>query len=176
MNVTLDPLRALERSPFFRGLPRSVLHGLSMFADERTFRAGELLIRQGEPVGAVLLVAAGEVVAGAEADRHGPGALLGHLDLVSGQPSAATWTAVSAGAALAFSAANFAQLRQDPGATGSAFRRALIISFADQLLAANQAVSAFVGANPRAAQPSRRLLDELSAVLAGTRGAGSSRG
>ena len=170
MTSQMELIRALERSPYFKGIGTSVLHGISMFSSKRTFKQGEVLLRQGAAAESALLVAQGEVGAdGAEADVFGPGAMVGHLDLIGGQLSPATWTARTAGWGLAFGAADFEQLRQDRGEAGSAFRRALIISLAEQLRDANQAISAFIAANPNAARPSKGFLDELSGVLSGTR-------
>ena len=170
MTSQMELIRALERSPYFKGIGTPVLHGISMFASKRNFRQGEVLLRQGSPPEAALLVAQGEVSAdGAEADVFGPGAMVGHLDLTGRQPCLATWTARSAGWGLAFSAADFEQLRQERGEAGSAFRRALIISLADQMREANQSISAFIQANPGAVRPGKGFLDELSGVLSGTR-------
>lgn len=166
----VDPLRALERSPYFKGIPTAVLHGVSMFTEERVFRAGEVLLRQGSPADAAFLVAAGEIGAeGPGGDVFGVGSLVGHLDLLNGGAASATWVARAPGAALTFTGDLFQKLLAERGPSGSAFRRALIISLSEQLRAANLAVGAYVAANPQAARPSRGFLDELSGVLSGTR-------
>lgn len=170
MNRRIDPIRTLERSPYFKGLPVSTLHALSMFADELSFKVGEQVIKRGEPASAIYLLHAGELVAeGAGGDVVGAGALVGHMDVVSGQPASVTLTAREVGIAVVFTQASVKRLFEDRGAAGSAFRRAIIMSFSDQLRAANQAIAAYVAANPQAGRPSRGFLDELTGVLSGTR-------
>lgn len=170
MTSAAELMRVLERSPYFKGIGSPTLHGISMYSSRRNFRPGEVLIRQGAAPEAVLLIAQGEVGAEGEgADVFGPGAMVGHLDLIGRQPCAATWTARTSGSTLVFTAADFDQLCQERDEAGSAFRRALIISLSEQLREANQAISAFIAANPNAARPSRGFLDELSGVLSGTR-------
>ena len=182
MSVALDPLRALAASPLFRGVPESVLHAISMFAEPRLLRAGETLARQGEPAKAAWLVASGEILAlgsaldtrppNAHPDSFGPGSLVGHLDILNEGPCSTTWMARPASGVLTFEAGAFRQLAGERGPTGSAFRRALIISLSEQLRAANKALADFVVANPAAAKPPRAVLKEMAGLLQGTRAAG----
>jgi len=170
MTSQAELMRVLERSPYFKGIGSSTLHAVSMFTSKIAFKQGEVLIRQGAAPAAALLIAQGELGAEAAAgDVFGPGAMIGHLDLIGRQPSPVTWTARTAGSALTFTAADFDQLCQQRGEAGSAFRRALIISLSEQLREANQEISAFITANPNAVRPNRGFLDELSGVLSGTR-------
>lgn len=170
MSRHLDPIRALERCGYFRGLPVDVLHGLSMFAEEQVFRAGEVMLPQGRVPEHILVVASGEVVVDG-AEPFGPGALVWHLDLVNGTPATQTWTARANTAALAFSSGSITQLLAERGPTGSCLRRALILSLSDQLLTANQKVADHVKANPSSARPPKALLKDLDSVLAGSRAA-----
>lgn len=170
MSARMDPIRALERSPYFKGLPVQTLHALSMFADERAFRAGESVLTRGTNPDAILVLYTGELAAeGANGDVLGPGALVGHLDLIAGQPLRVSFVARGPGLALSFGAEGVLRLMEDRGVTGSAFRRAIIMSLSDQLRGANQAIAAYVAANPQAAKPSRGFLSELSGLLSGTR-------
>lgn len=169
MSARIDPIRALERCTYFRGIPVQVLHGLSMFVEERSFRAGEVLLKQGQVPDAVLVLASGEVTADAGADPFTPGALLWHLDLVNQTPASVTWTAKVTASALAFPAAAVQTLLAEQGPTGSGFRRALILSLSDQLVTGNRRVAEHVAANPASARPPKALLKDLDGVLAGSR-------
>ena len=170
MTSQAELMRVLERSPYFKGIGTPILHAISMFTSKQSFKQGEVLIRQGAQPATALLVAQGELGAdGAGGDVFGPGAMVGHLDLICRQPSPASWIARTPGWGLVFTAADFEQLCQERGESGSAFRRALIISLSEQLRDANLAISAFIAANPNAVRPSRGFLDELSGVLSGTR-------
>lgn len=185
MSTSVDPIRALERSPLFRGIALPVLHSISMFSEARALRAGEVLAAAGRPAIAAWLVAAGALraeplIEGKRTLTDGPatdpgatnfgvGMLVGHLDLLNNAPSGATWVAPIPGAVLVFEAGPFQQLISDDGAAGSAFRRALILSLSEQLRAANLRVSDYVAHNPSAARPSKGLLREVSGLLGGTR-------
>ena len=57
MSARLDPIRALERCAWFRGMPVEVLHSLSMFAEQRSYRAGEVMLAQGKVPDCVLVLA-----------------------------------------------------------------------------------------------------------------------
>ena len=172
MSARLDPIRALERCAWFRGMPVEVLHSLSMFAEQRSYRAGEVMLAQGKVPDCVLVLASGEA-APEGAEPIGPGALVWHLDLVNQTAVTETWTARVATTALAFTASSVNQLLAEQGKTGSSLRRAMILSLSDQLLTANQKVAEHVKANPSAARPPKALLKDLDSVLAGSRGADS---
>lgn len=168
----VDPVVALERSPGFRGIARPTLHAVSMFCEEVQLRPGEILGKKGETPEAAWLLMSGQLEARDAAGpvaSYGPGALVGHLDLLNEQSCSATWTAVTALSALAFSRESFRQLIADGRLPGSAFRRALIISLSDQLLAANGRVSEYLAANPGAIPP-QRLLRDIAGDLQGTSG------
>lgn len=175
--VNVDPVRGLERSPLFRGIPERTMHALSMFCEIAMLRDGDVLVRHGEAMRGVWLVLAGtlEVSLPREADPEGrpeqlePGVLVGHVDLLNDAPSSATYTARGQVSLLAWGESSVRRLLKEDGPPGSAFRRALIISQANQLLAANQRMASYVQAHPDAARPSRGVLRDVALLVQGHR-------
>lgn len=184
MSISFDPVRALERSPFFRGIPEHVLHAISIFAEAEQARDGEVMLKAGQEPGRAFFVVQGQMGVAlppepprpegarppeARPESFGPGALVGHVDLLNQVPSSVTWVAQGNTTVLVFEAPHFRQLVKDNGLPGSVFRRALIMSLSNQLRAANQRVAEYVAANPAAQRPSRGLLAELSGLFQGSR-------
>lgn len=85
----LDRMLWLRRVPIFGSLPPEDLDRLAHLAVERTFSAGKLIFRTGEPSQAMLLIVDGAVDLGPEDhplfERLGPGDHIGELAALCGQ-------------------------------------------------------------------------------------------
>lgn len=106
-------IEALRSIPTFANLPKSDLQILarnSMTVDEP---AGVLLCREGQPVRQLTYIASGEAVVernGQEIARLGPGAVIGELGLIDGQPASATVTTTTPVTLLVMSVGDFQQV------------------------------------------------------------------
>src|SRR6266496_713663 len=94
MPVTADLLRLV---PLFAGMTDRSFEAIAAVSSEVTFRAGEVLMRHGEPGDAFFIIVSGR----ARADRDGvtlrelgPGDFLGEIALVDGGVRTATVTAL----------------------------------------------------------------------------------
>jgi len=104
-------------------LPPSDQAQLARRMQQRTFRRGDVVVRQGEPGSSLHLVMAGHfkvVVAAASGDELlltiiGPGQLFGEIALLDGGPRSATVVALEAGRTASLSRADFLDLlRRSP--------------------------------------------------------------
>lgn len=150
-----DIIRALARSPHFRGIPTDVLHGISMHGALQAITPGELIGTRLQPSEAVWIIGDGRVevrrLQGFQGKRFEvpvsilkPGMIFGHVELLSEQPRSATWVAASSGSLVRFDRKQFERLIADPRMAGSAFRRALILALGSQLQAVNQRLDEFI--------------------------------
>ena len=94
-----DAVDALARVPMLSSLDRRHLEKLAKDFSENTFRAGSVVVREGDDHGmGFFVVADGEAVAsvgGKEVSRIGPGGHFGEIALISDRVRTATVTAVT---------------------------------------------------------------------------------
>jgi CRP/FNR family transcriptional regulator/CRP/FNR family cyclic AMP-dependent transcriptional regulator len=104
----LDSAAALARSQLFHDMPIDTLQELAKSALRRTYRRGDVVVRQGEPGDALYVLLSGEVKVLVEAPSGeravvailGPGDGAGELSLIDGEPRSATVEAIDDVAAL----------------------------------------------------------------------------
>jgi CRP/FNR family transcriptional regulator/CRP/FNR family cyclic AMP-dependent transcriptional regulator len=100
--VILDPAVALRKSALFRDLPGDTLQRLVAIAQRRSYRRGELIVRQGDPGDTFFVITDGEVkvLVGAQTGDQamvaifGPGDCFGELSLIDGEPRSASVEAI----------------------------------------------------------------------------------
>lgn len=96
-----EVLQLLERVPLFADLPRNTLRGLAAIAEQRTFPARTIVVRQGAPSGTFFIIRSGTAVVvrrnpdGAEPQvqpvaRLGPQEFFGELELLRNAPPVAS--------------------------------------------------------------------------------------
>ncbi len=94
-------LSALGTMRLLQGVHASVLRRIVPLLGERAVRAGDVLARVGEKTGALYFIVNGSFDVSAQGRRNvltlGPGECIGAMALVTGEPSAATVTAVGVG-------------------------------------------------------------------------------
>ena len=99
-------------------LPSARLHGLAAAHPVRSFPAGEILLRQGDPAGRLLILLEGQATAVTDHDdgtrsrfplMTAP-CVFDKAAILAGSALPATWTAATAGRALTLSAAEFQAL------------------------------------------------------------------
>lgn len=96
-------LRTLAAVPLLAPLPPADLQALARLAHEHNAVSGELLLRQGDPGGLLLIVLAGELrvsISGADGreqilGRLGPGDVVGEIAVLDGKPRSADVSAVT---------------------------------------------------------------------------------
>lgn len=97
--MTTNAVDALARVPMLSGLDRHHLEKLAKDFSENTFRAGSVVVREGDDHGiGFFVVGDGEAVAsvgGKEVGRIGPGSHFGEIALISDRVRTATVTAVT---------------------------------------------------------------------------------
>lgn len=119
----MDRMEFLRQLPYFAELPEEELRTLCGNAAEREVSEGQLLLREGEPGGAMYVVAHGEFdvfrdVEGREVDidRVGPGEVLGEMSLLEHRPRAASARAVVDSQVIEIREEAFRELTQHPSA------------------------------------------------------------
>jgi len=127
-------LRRLARLPVFRGLPAARLEEALRQLAPLTVRAGEVIIRQGDPADRFYLVAAGQLEVTQVAEGGGgtssrlrilgPYDVFGELGLLRRSPRTATVTALDDGLLFAMEGATFLAI---VGARGGAAERLLAL-------------------------------------------------
>lgn len=101
--VRLSARRLLSRIPFLDALNESELDSLAADASEREFRPGEVLVREGEQDTSLFVLVEGTLEASTRAeDDHEekvgtikPGQAIGEMSFLTGEPRAATVTALT---------------------------------------------------------------------------------
>lgn len=112
----LDPARTrLTQHPIFAGLPVARLETAARLLEPVPVRAGEVVVREGDPSDRFYLIADGSlsVTQGSE-NTHlrdlGPGDVFGEIGLLRNSPRTATVTAIADGSLLALDAEEFRDL------------------------------------------------------------------
>ncbi len=139
--VVLD----LQNSPYFRGIPPAVLHGIAVLVERREIKPDKVVVERGKPSKGMCMVASGtmEILRPGQrgepvvTSRVGPGMWLGAAQVVEGGFSQSTWRSKERTVLWWFDDTVCRRLLGDLGQAGTAFRRALILSMSGQLLAAN---------------------------------------
>lgn len=182
MNRPLDIVRELQKSPYFKGIPETVLHPLSVHADLVRMSDGQVFAPMGGRAEELFLILRGEVEVVRVPSGGGaaqvvsvlkPGMLVGHVALLRDQPRTASYRAKGPVHLLEFSKKAFDILRSDETHVGSAMRRALIMALSNHLYAANRKLSQFLaGEVPQAtgAGESAQVLADLHITLSGQGG------
>jgi HEAT repeat protein len=101
--VPLEQVLFLKQVPLFRDIPGEEIAGLLPIVEQIEFAAGETLIRQGDHGDSLYIIVEGTLaidVNGRGQGTKGPRDVIGELAILSGEPRAATCSAVSAGVAL----------------------------------------------------------------------------
>jgi hypothetical protein len=96
----------LERAPLFSALPPEILDMITAGGVERTFGAGEFVVREGEPGDELFVILDGEARVerkGSPLATFGPGEFFGEVAVIDGRPRSADVVAVSPLRALAVS-------------------------------------------------------------------------
>ncbi|MFN0146999.1 MAG: cyclic nucleotide-binding domain-containing protein [Dehalococcoidia bacterium] len=105
----------LAAVPIFRDLPKKSLSRISQFARKRSFRAGDVIFKEGEEGVGFFMVTSGQVSVtrgGAELAKTGVGGFFGEMALLDNHRRSATVTAVSDTECLAIMRSDFlAELR-----------------------------------------------------------------
>lgn len=164
-----DIIRALARSPYFRGIPTEVLHAIAMHMVLQPMAAGEMLCTRLQPSEAVWLIADGRVEVRRLQGYRGrrvevpvsilkPGMFFGHVGLLAEQPRTASWVAASPGMLARLDRKPFERLLADPRMAGSAFRRALILALGNQLQAVNRRLNDFIEHRDEELEQRREIL------------------
>jgi CRP/FNR family cyclic AMP-dependent transcriptional regulator len=103
----------LKRIPLFAGCSRAELEAVSRVADELSFPAGRVLMRQGAPGRELIVLVEGEATVerdGATLAVRRDGDYVGELALVTGRPRTATVTAATDLRALVIDRTSFGRL------------------------------------------------------------------
>ena len=101
--VPLEQVLFLKQVPLFRDILGEEIAGLLPIVEQVEFAAGETLIRQGDDGDSLYIIVEGTLaidVNGRGQGTKGPRDVIGELAILSGEPRAATCSAVSAGVAL----------------------------------------------------------------------------
>ena len=108
----------LQNVPIFRDLPRKSLGRIAKFARPRTFKAGDVIFREGEEGVGFFTVSKGKVDVsrgGTNIAQIGDGGFFGEMALLDNHRRSATITAVSDTECLAIMRSDFlAELRNNP--------------------------------------------------------------
>jgi len=125
-------VRLLRSVPLFAGMPDRVVGVVAEAARRVSYRTGTVLMREGEPGDAFLMILAGRATVTRQNDSIntlGPGDFLGEMSLLDGGPRTATVTAVEAVEALTLSRADFLELME----RSSSVRLAVIEALAQRV-------------------------------------------
>jgi CRP-like cAMP-binding protein len=118
MELHVSTEETLQNVPIFRDLPRKSLDRIAKFARARSFRAGDVIFREGEEGVGFFLVSKGKVDisrSGTNIAQIGDGGFFGEMALLDNHRRSATVTAVSDTECLAIMRSDFlAELRNNP--------------------------------------------------------------
>lgn len=172
-----DVVRELEKSPYFRGIPETLLHPIAVHAELARVGDGITIAERGSAPDALYVVMSGKVDvlrptpasdAPTKVSELQPGMLVGHVSVLRDRPRQAAYRAQGTVDLLKFSRDAVKHLLDDEGVVGSAFRRALIMALSNHLLAANKKLTTFIGdGQPRTQTETDGMLKELHDTLSG---------
>lgn len=125
----------LSQHPLFADVDGPTLARLAENFERRSFRAGEVVTREGDPADCFFLVESGRVKVSKSADvvELGPGAHFGELGMLLEAPRTATVSAATDCEVLVLSVAALDAALVDAPYPAAMFLRALAISLADRL-------------------------------------------
>ena len=172
-----DVVRELEKSPYFRGIPETLLHPIAVHAELARVGDGIVIAERGSAPDALYVVMSGKVDVfrptpasdtPTKVSELQPGMLVGHVSVLRDRPREASYRAQGTVDLLKFSRDAVKHLLDDETVVGSAFRRALIMALSNHLLAANQKLTTFIGdGQPRTTTETEGMLKELHDTLSG---------
>ncbi len=146
-----DPLRAVGASELFCDVPESFVSEIAAQFKPASYREGQVLCTQGEPGDWMFVLDRGEVdvvISGKNQDPQrvatlGPGSAFGMVAMVIPGPRMASVVARTSVVVHALGPEAWRGLIAHPWGTGSAFRRAVIKAFGEQLRTTNTQVVAY---------------------------------
>ena len=113
--------KRLREIPGFKDLPESTIERIDAMSTELTVPAGQVLTKQGTPGREAFIIVEGTAAFSREGEPQielPPGALVGELALLDGQPRVGNVIAVTSLRVLVVNPAEFASLSDDLGFTG----------------------------------------------------------
>ena len=146
----VDPLATMLKSPLFQDAAPQALEQVADFFRESAYGRGSLLCREGEIGNRMFLLDDGEVdvvIATAEGPRHiaslVPGAAFGMVSMAQNGKRMSTCVAQTRVVVHELDLKGWRMLIEHPYGAGSAFRRAMIHAFGEQLSYANTQLADF---------------------------------
>ena len=130
----------LGRVDLFEGLPPDTLMKIVMLGREQAFRAGAVIVKQGDTGGGLFVIFEGEAVVtigGNERARLGPGDYFGEISLLDDEPRSATVTATGPVTAFSLAAFTFRPLLEEHFEVAER----VILRLCQRLRAAEQAIA-----------------------------------
>jgi CRP-like cAMP-binding protein len=174
---SLDLVKELERSRYFRGVPETLLHPLSVHAELVRIGDGDVFVAHGSLPDALYVLLGGKVDVLRKTGRSQtltkvtelqPGMLVGHVSVLRDKPRQASYRAQGTIHLAKFPRDAVLRLLDDEGVVGSTFRRALIMALSNHLLAANKKLAAFLGDDaPSSPNETAGRLQDLHVTLSG---------
>jgi CRP-like cAMP-binding protein len=119
--MSAETLKRLREIPGFKDLPEATIERIDAMSTELIVPAGQMLTRQGAPGREAFVIVDGTAAFSRDGDPEiflPPGALVGELALLDGQPRAGNVVAVTPLRVLVVNPAEFASLSEDLGFTG----------------------------------------------------------
>jgi CRP-like cAMP-binding protein len=119
--MSADTRKRLREIPGFKDLPEATIERIDAMSTELTIPAGQLLTKQGTIGREAFIIVDGTAAFYRDNDPHiflPPGALVGELALLEGQPRVGNVVAVTELHVLVVNPAEFASLSDDLGFTG----------------------------------------------------------
>jgi CRP/FNR family transcriptional regulator, cyclic AMP receptor protein len=113
MTTTADVLRTV---PLFQGMTDAAVEAIGGLAEEADFAAGDVLVREGDPGDAFIVIVGGRATVdqgGTTVRELSAGSFLGEISLIDGGPRSATVTAVEPIHALVLHRDGFDRLMHD---------------------------------------------------------------
>lgn len=113
MHSTLEKILMLKGTPLFSTVAAEDLSALARTAEERSFAAGQDIVREGESGDELFVILSGRVAvhrAGAEVTTLGPGEAFGEISVLDAGPRTATVTAEAATDVLAVTSEEFYEI------------------------------------------------------------------
>jgi CRP-like cAMP-binding protein len=119
--MSAETLKRLREIPGFKDLPEATIERIDAMSTELIVPAGQMLTRQGTPGREAFVIVDGTAAFYRDGDPQiflPPGALVGELALLDGQPRAGNVVAVTQLRVLVVNPAEFASLSEDLSFTG----------------------------------------------------------